>query len=402
MARKKKVSSGAIVATCLLAVIIGVIAGAAANVILSRPKSQILPLTKVTGAVTGEINVQSVLEEDLSIHFMMLGNKNNGDSIYIKAGDNDILVDAGSKTTSINTLKNYINQYCLDGKLEYVIATHADSDHISAFTSVSGCKGIFESYEVKTVIDFARTNKSLLTDKGNKTTYGKYVYYRDLENANHYTAYDCYYEQSGGQRVFQLTENIELEILYNYYYDHNSSDENNYSVCFMINQEVGEDVRHYFFTGDLEEDGEKEMVKYYKTGNNGSLPSEVELFKAGHHGSKTSSNLVLLNEIKPKICVVSCVAGSEEFTDVARNTFPTQDFLDNISTCTTRVYVTSMHSENENGYEPLNGNIVYCYSDREVIYCSNSSAVLKDSDWFIDAVENGLRDIPELWATHNE
>lgn len=397
MARRKKINRAAVVALCLLIFVVGVVVGAGVNIFLSRPQSSGIPKTKAVGAVEGEIDVQAVMEEDLSIHFMMLGNKYTGDSIFIKAGEKDILVDAGSRTTSINALKNYINQYCTDGKLEYVIATHADQDHIAAFTSTSSTKGIFESYEIETVIDFAKTNKSITNASGNKTTYGKYVALRDAEGANHYTGYDCYYEENGGQRVFELAENIELEILYNYYYNHESSDENNYSVCFMINQTVGENVRHYFFTGDLEKEGEEEMVEYYTSGENGSLPSEVELFKAGHHGSKTSSNLVLLDIIKPQVCVVCCVAGSDEYTDNPRNMFPTQTFIDNISTCTSRVYVTAVDSDNEEGYDELNGNIVYCYSDSEVIYCSKSSKVLKESDWFISAVENDLRDLPDGW-----
>ena len=46
---------------------------------------------------------------------------------------------------------------------------------------------------------------------------------------------------------------IELEILYNYYYENKTSDENNYSVCFMLRR--GEE--QFLFTGDLEEKGEE-------------------------------------------------------------------------------------------------------------------------------------------------
>ena len=72
---------------------------------------------------------------DLEINFMMLGNKYAGDSIYIKAGDTDILVDAGSRKNSAPVIKDYLfdstsnlHSYIEDNKLEYVIATHADQD----------------------------------------------------------------------------------------------------------------------------------------------------------------------------------------------------------------------------------------------------------------------------------
>jgi hypothetical protein len=45
---------------------------------------------------------------DLEINFMMLGNKENGDCIYIKAGETDVLVDAGSTAESATTIKNYL------------------------------------------------------------------------------------------------------------------------------------------------------------------------------------------------------------------------------------------------------------------------------------------------------
>ena len=38
---------------------------------------------------------------ELQIHFLELGNKYTGDCTYIKAGDTDILIDAGSRTSSI-------------------------------------------------------------------------------------------------------------------------------------------------------------------------------------------------------------------------------------------------------------------------------------------------------------
>ncbi len=67
--------------------------------------------------------------DDLLITFMELGNWETGDSTFIKAGDTDILIDAGSNISSIPFIKQTIDQYCQDGKLEYVIVTHAHEDH---------------------------------------------------------------------------------------------------------------------------------------------------------------------------------------------------------------------------------------------------------------------------------
>ena len=81
---------------------------------------------------------QVLVEGELQIHFLELGNKYTGDCTYIKAGETDILIDAGSKTSSIPTISEYLNQYVTDGKLEYVIVTHAHEDHYAGFSKRDG------------------------------------------------------------------------------------------------------------------------------------------------------------------------------------------------------------------------------------------------------------------------
>lgn len=332
------------------------------------------------------------VNSELSIHFLELGNNYTGDSIYIKSGDTDILVDAGSRTNSSTSISNYVNKYVTDGKLEYIIATHADQDHIAGFAGDNTNSSIFDLYEVETIIDFPKTNKTT-------QVYNRYVSKREIEvenGAKHYTALECYNEINGAKRNYVLSDNVTLTILYNYYYDNYSSDENNYSVCFMITN--GSNT--YLFTGDLEKQGEQKLVE------NNNL-TNVTLYKAGHHGSKTSSNDVLLDVIKPKICVVTCVAGSVEYTDNLLNTFPTQGFINRISKWTKEVYVTTLGTIEENGINAdetihykttrhlsFNGNIIIASVNGEVsVSCSNNNKRLYETEWF---VQN--RQMPNGWA----
>ena len=81
----------------------------------------------------------------ISFHFMMLGNGSSGDSIYIQAGGKDILIDAGSVESSVETIKNYLNTRITDNKIEYVIVTHGDKDHLAGFAKTNG--SIFDLYE---------------------------------------------------------------------------------------------------------------------------------------------------------------------------------------------------------------------------------------------------------------
>ncbi len=315
---------------------------------------------------------------ELSFHFMMLGNNKSGDCVYIKAGENDILIDGGSDTDSVDDIKAYVDKYVVDNTLEYVIVTHSDSDHISCFAGSSEEKSLFDLYEVGVIIDFPNTNKT-----GDEYLYKRYLEKRQSEiddgNTVHYSALECYNEQNGAKRTYDLSDDgsLKLEILYNYYYDHTSKDENNYSVCVIFHH--GSE-KQFLFTGDLENDGEKRLAEKYDF-------KQVELYKAGHHGSKTSSTDVLLSEIKPKICVVCCSAGYNQYNAKPENVFPTQAFIDRIAPYTKEIYIPTLGDENFTGnvkFTAMNGDVVVISEGQKNVYveCSNNSTVLKDTDWF--------------------
>lgn len=327
-------------------------------------------------------------DKDLSFHFLELGNNYTGDSTYIKAGDVDILIDAGSRQNSADAIASYVDNYCTDGKLEYVIATHAHQDHIAGFTNTNARNGIFKRYECGVIIDFALTNAS-------SAVYNNYVIARNEEvaaGAKHYTALECCNETNGAKKTYELGEGMSMTILYQRFYSESSNDENNYSVCVLFNH--GD--KYYLLTGDLEAEGEASLV----ASNN--LP-EVELFKAGHHGSYTASTDTLLSKIKPKIVCVCCCAGSVEYTQNSANTFPSQAFIDRVAPYTTQVYVTTLGSvafdsdKNkyvDTGFTSMNGNITVLSSGGNVtVTCSNNNTVLKDTAWF-----QANRTRPPAWA----
>ena len=307
----------------------------------------------------------------MDINFLELGNKYTGDSTFIKAGDVDILIDAGSRQNSATTIANFIDNYCTDGKLEFVIATHAHQDHIAGFVGSNSDEGILKRYKVDTLIDFSLTNAT-------SAIYNNYVSLRDEkvasgDIAHHYTADDCIQGTNGAKKVYQLGEGMTMEILDQKFYRETTDDENDYSVCALFTQANN----HYLFTGDLEKDGEKSLVEL----NN--LP-ECELFKGGHHGSYTANTDTLLNVIKPKTVCICCCAGSDEYTKTPENMFPAQLAVNRIAKWTDKVYVTTVVSDNEKGYQSMNGNInFHCAKGKEyTVTGSNNSVILKDTDWF--------------------
>ena len=322
------------------------------------------PSSKTTSKYVGDAGA-------IDINFLELGNKYTGDSTFIKAGDVDILIDAGSRQNSATTIANFIDGYCTDGKLEYVIATHAHQDHIAGFVGSNSDQGIFKRYKIDTLIDFSLTNAT-------SQIYNNYVSLRDEkiasgDIAHHYTANDCIQGTNGAKKEYTLSEGVKMTILDQKFYRESTDDENDYSVCALFTQ----GNNNYLFTGDLEKKGEASLVEL------NSLP-EVELFKGGHHGSYTANTDTLLSVIKPKTVCICCCAGSDEYTKTPENMFPAQAAVDRIAKYTDKVYVTTVVSDDEKGYKSLNGNINFHSEDGKTytVTGSNNSVILKDTDWF--------------------
>lgn len=321
----------------------------------------------------------SLQDGDLSFHFLTLGNKYTGDSTYVKYGDVDILIDAGSRYDSAESIVDYVKSYCTDGKLEYVIATHAHQDHIAGFVGNEKASAM-SAFKVGTIIDFPLTNAT-------SKVYENYCAARDTavrSGAKHYTALDCYNNKGGAQRTYTLGEGVSMQILYNYYYDHKTSNENDYSVCVLFS--YGDN--HYLFTGDLEEKGEQYLVKYNQ------LPY-VKLFKGGHHGSYTANSELLMQTIQPDVVCVCCCCGTPEYTTKDVNMFPSQTFFDHVLPYTDQIYVTSMVADMDEealargddevkyGFTDMNGNIVVvAHGDKLDVYCSADTTPVPQTEWF--------------------
>lgn len=340
-----------------------------------------------------KITNTAIVNDELQIHFLAVTNNSPGDSVYIKAGTGenavDILIDAGSTTAAATSVPKYLsdNNLVTDDKFEYLIATHSDSDHISGLAGSGDNNGILDKFSFGTIITYS----GYYTDaKGTKsavqTRFENKCKALAENGVNVFTDAECYNNaKDGAQRVYKLTDNIEMQVLNNPYYLTKGSNNNNYSVCVMVNQYGdGYDfdnpsnpdnvnyVNHFLFTGDLENktgSGESNLVA------NNNLPNVV-LFKGAHHGSETSSNIVLMDKINPKlVCVCTC-CGETHYG------FPAQEFIDRTAKYTDMVFMTNQNVSG-NSYTHLNGNIVVTSNSNGVfVKCSNNNTLFKDTDWF--------------------
>lgn len=383
---KKKFSLGKTILLSVIAVAIGLCGGFIAPLfILEERFTENITTDELIESggyyYSGDVSdhVISVDTADLSVHFIELGNKYTGDCTLIKTGDTEVLIDCGSREQSVPFVKSYLDNYVSDGILEYVIVTHAHQDHYAGFATAANKDSLFDLFTCGTVITFSNTNQ-----KDTATLYKNFK--REIEEvkergAKVYNALECVNNAGGAQDVYELSDGVEMEILYHRFYDEGATagSENDYSVCCMIN--CGE--KKLLFTGDLEKDGEKSLADNYKS-KYGVESVEVELYKAGHHGSKTSSSEYFLNVFRPKICCVCCCAGSTEYTKNPDNTFPTQAFINNISKYTDKVYVTTLCVDYDKGeFKSFNGNIVVCLKDGNIsVNCSDNNEILKNTEWY--------------------
>ncbi len=313
--------------------------------------------------------IYSAVEGEISFHFLTLGNKTSGSCVLVQAGENDILIDAGSEENSLDDITSYLSDKVTDGILEYVIVTHSDKDHIACF-QMDG--GIFDTYECEVIIDFPKS-----THDASKGSLKNYLQKRQAEidsGAEHYTALECYNNEGGAKRVYELSSFVTMEILYNYYYENNTSVNNNNSVCVMFNHEG----RKFLFTGDLQAVGERKLADDNKL-------DKVHVYVAGHHGSGTSSSEYFLSKIRPDICIFQTVAGSDN-SDNTETQMPAQTVCDEIKKYTDRCYVTSIGDPDftsGKAVADMNGNIVVVsMEDRIKVVCSNNSTRLSKTDWY--------------------
>ena len=84
--------------------------------------------------------------------------------------------------------------------------------------------------------------------------------------------------------------------------------------------------KHFLFTENLEEKGEKELLKHYPD-------LKVDVLKAGQHGSKNSTSPVFLEKLKPEITLISVGKSN-------RMKLPHQETLTRLETINSKVYRT--------------------------------------------------------------
>ena len=102
---------------------------------------------------------------ELNMHVINIG---HGDGILLESAGHYMLVDSG-ETSGKKALMAYLEKNIVGDTIDYVVATHADKDHISGFPAV------FDKYVIKQLI-YGEPMKPLInSETGKESNFGKFV-----------------------------------------------------------------------------------------------------------------------------------------------------------------------------------------------------------------------------------
>ena len=198
--------------------------------------------------------------EDFNVLFMYVG---QADSTLVKYKNKIMLIDAGNNEDGKNIVK-FLKDKGIS-KLDYIVGTHYDEDHIG------GLDDIIENFDI---------GKFYLSNGGELGPN-----YYNLEKAAKKKNLAITIPKVGDKIDFG---DVDMEVMAASKFD--GKNDNNASI--VIQAKYGS--RKYLFMGDLEK--QEEAKRKW---------NEVDVLKAGHHGSNTSSTQEFLNQVKPKYVFVS-------------------------------------------------------------------------------------------------
>ena len=206
----------------------------------------------------------------LGVFFLDVG---QGDAILLRAPDDRfMLIDAGPPKSD-GALIKALGSYGVK-KLEYLILTHPDEDHIG------GAVAVLDALEVRTVLtgDAGAANK-LWTD----------VIAKIDEKG-------CAFPQVSLGGSYDFFENCRFTVLGPVDGD---SAANTNDQSLVIRLDYG--AVSCLFTGDAEKAEERAIIEYF-----GADALRADLIKLGHHGSASSTSAELLDAVRPIYAVASC------------------------------------------------------------------------------------------------
>jgi competence protein ComEC len=206
--------------------------------------------------------------QKLKIVFFDIG---QGDAILISQGQNQILIDGGPDAQKmLEKLGEYMPFW--DRKVEIVVATHPDQDHID------GLIGVMKNYKIGEVVDNSATSDSQV-----------FKNYLNLMEENKIP-------RLKGEKGMKIKfSGAELEILYpGKDLENNPKDTNADSLVVKL----AYGPNSFLFTGDFPSEKDEKLFE-------GNSDLSARVLKVAHHGSKYSTSAQFLEKVHPVEAVIS-------------------------------------------------------------------------------------------------
>lgn len=238
---------------------------------------------------TTEDKGMDLIKENLKIYFIDVG---QADSILVIDKDKTMLIDAGTNNEGKNVVQ-FIKEKGIS-KIDYLIGTHPHEDHIGGLDDVINALDVGSIYMPKVQTN-TKTFEDVLdsiSNKGLKIT---------TPNIN-----DKF-----------ILDTAECQIM-----STESNQENLNLSSIVIRMTYGE--QSYLFMGDAERENEEAR----------NWP-QTNVLKVGHHGSDTSTTKQFLNQVKPKIAIISVGKGNSYG-------HPKQIVLDKLLNIEAKIYRTDL------------------------------------------------------------
>ena len=198
----------------------------------------------------------------VTIKFIDVG---QGEAILIALPEKTMLIDAGP-TGSAPKIAQVLQELGRN-KIDYLVATHPDEDHIG------GMADVISSTQIGTIYAPNKTN--------NTATYRKFL--TAIQNNN----LQITLAEAG--TIIDQTDSYKLEILWPKK-DANFPETNDYSIIIKLT--VGNKM--FLFTGDAPTSAILD-----------SNPGHIDVLKVSHHGSRTGTTEQLVRKLSPTYAVVS-------------------------------------------------------------------------------------------------
>ena len=243
------------------------------EIVKPRPESW-SPLKKIFRSIPAAIAFSVITAfpalANTEIHFLDVG---QGLSILIGSEGHYMLYDGGDRDKS-SFVVAYLQKEGVSS-LDYVVASHYDSDHLNGIVGALHAFPVKQVYSpnYKTTSDIFESFDQIVASKGIP---------RSQPSVG--TAF-----QVGDAKITVLGPvGSDYEI------------ENNYSIAVRV-QDGNKSI---LITGDAEAQSEAEMLAA------GQI-SDADVYVAGHHGSATSTSWALLQAAAPQAVVISCGAENQ-------------------------------------------------------------------------------------------